>query len=214
MEDLILIGFGGHAKSVLDTIERQGKYCVKGFIDRVDKTHYRGYKVLGNDNDLCRIYQSGVKNAFITIGYLGESEVRNQIYSTLKKIGYNIPKIIDDTATIASDVIVGEGTYIGKNVIINSAAQVGNMCIINTGAIVEHDCFIDDFSHIAVGAVICGGVHIGQEGFIGANATIVQTLEIGDKSKVGAGAIVLKDVPSNQLVCGLWKGIEHGEDNE
>ena len=26
MEDIVLIGFGGHAKSVIDTIERQNQY--------------------------------------------------------------------------------------------------------------------------------------------------------------------------------------------
>ncbi|WP_156032724.1 hypothetical protein [Selenomonas sp. FC4001] len=33
MEDIVLVGFGGHAKSVADCIEREGKYHIAGYTD-------------------------------------------------------------------------------------------------------------------------------------------------------------------------------------
>ena len=205
MEDIILIGFGGHAKSVIDTIEKQKKYRIIGFTDINKEQTYRGYSVVGTDDDLRRIFENGVKSAFITIGYLGDSSLRNKLYRELKEIGYVIPVIVDDTAVLASDVVVGEGTYIGKKAVVNSAARIGEMCIINTGAIVEHDCDVQAFSHIAVGATLCGAVKVGAETLIGANASILQGVEIGDRAKVGAGAIVVKNVPKNITACGVWK---------
>ena len=68
------------------------------------------------------------------------------------------------------------------------------MCIINTGAIVEHDCIVDDFSHVAVGAVLCGGVSIGSETLIGANATVIQGRTVGNKCIVGAGEVARKNI--------------------
>lgn len=205
MEDIVLLGFGGHAKSVIDTIEKQKKYRIVGFTEIDCNQTYRGYSVIGTDEDLEKIFQSGVKRAFITIGYLGDSIVRNKLYQRVKEIGYSIPVIVDDTAILADDVVLGEGTYVGKNAVVNSAAKAGEMCIINTGAIVEHDCIVGAFSHVAVGATLCGAVKVGSETLIGANASIIQGVEIGNKVKVGAGAIILKDVPNNTTACGVWK---------
>lgn len=206
VEDIILLGFGGHAKSVIDTIERQNKYRIVGFTDKSQDKAYKKYQTIGTDDDLEKIFQNGVKNAFITIGYLGDSTIRKQLFYRLKEIGYHIPIIVDDTAVIATDARIGEGTYVGKNAVINSDATVGKMCIVNTGAIVEHECIIGDFSHVAVGAVMCGMSKAGAETLIGANATVIQCTEVGSQSKVGAGAIVLKQVPDNTTVSGVWKG--------
>lgn len=206
MEDIILLGFGGHAKSVIDTIEKQNKYQIVGFTDKSRDKVYKKYQTIGTDDDLEKIFQKGVKNAFITIGYLGDSAIRKQLFYRLKEIGYHIPVIVDDTAVIATDARIGEGTYVGKNAVINSDASVGKMCIVNTGAIVEHDCVVGDFSHVAVGAVVCGMSKVGAETLIGANATVIQCMDVGNQSKVGAGAIVLKQVPDNTTVSGVWKG--------
>lgn len=67
------------------------------------------------------------------------------------------------------------------------------MCIINTNALVEHECYIDDFAHVAVGAVLCGQVRIGRSAFIGANATVIQCMEIPDRDLVPAGEVVRKN---------------------
>ena len=38
MEDIILVGFGGHAKSVADTIEQSGQFHIAAHTDRVGKS--------------------------------------------------------------------------------------------------------------------------------------------------------------------------------
>lgn len=209
MEDMILIGFGGHAKSVIDTIEKQKQYRIIGFTDPDKQLTYRNYHVVGVDDDLNDLFLSGIRNAFVTIGYLGKSDIREKLYQKLKKIGYHIPNIIDDTAAIASDARIGEGTFVGKNAVINSNTSVGNMCIINTGAILEHDCIVGDFSHIAVGAVACGNVCVGQRTLVGANATILQGLKVGKDVRIGAGSIVLNDIPDEVTAYGTWKGLHN-----
>lgn len=45
--------------------------------------------------------------------------------------------------------------------------------MINTGAIIEHDCRVSNFSHVAVGSVLCGEVIVGENTLIGANATVI-----------------------------------------
>lgn len=199
MEDIILLGIGGHAHSVVDSIEQAGKYRIVGFLDvkeHQDK-EYRGYRVIGTDDMLENYYRKGVKNAFVTVGYLGEGQIRDTLYMKLKRIGYTIPNIIDETAIIARDVRLGEGNYVGKRTVINANAEIGTMCIINTGAIVEHDCCIGDMTHIAVGTVLCGQVMIGDRALIGAGAVVRQGIHIGAHAIIGAGMTITKDVKNH-----------------
>lgn len=202
MESIILLGIGGHAHSVVDCIEAENRFRIYGFLDVEEKIgeEYRGYKVLGTDMLLENSFKKGIKNAFVTIGYLGKNSIRDRLFFNLKKIGFTLPNIIDKTAIIAKDVVLGEGIFVGKRVVVNSGAEIRDMCIINTGAIIEHDCKVGDFSHISVGSVLCGGVQVGKESFIGANATVIQGRTIGNKCVVGAGVTIRKNIEDNSIV--------------
>lgn len=202
MKDILLLGIGGHAHSVVDSIEQNGEYKIVGFLDteEMQGKHYKNYYVLGTDDKLERAYADGIRYAFITIGFMGHGEIRNKLYYRLKEIGYIIPNIIDCTATIALDAEFEEGIFVGKRAVINSNAQVEKMCIINTGAIVEHDCRVGQFSHISVGSVLCGNVQVGKSSFIGANTVVIQGKKIGNECIVGAGTVVRKNVEDNHMV--------------
>ena len=204
MEDIILLGTGGHAHSVVDSIEQAGKYNIVGFFDTAEMLgkHYRDYKVLDTDDAMKKYYEKGLRNAFITIGFMGHGDIRNRLYKQLKDAGFTIPNIIDNTAVISKDSKLGDGIFVGKNAIINANAEIGRMCIINTGAIVEHDCMIGAFSHIAVGSVLCGGVTVGEQTLIGANSTVIQGKTIGKHCVIGAGTIISKDIQDKVIRYG------------
>ncbi len=203
-EQIILIGCGGHAVSVADSIRQSGQYEIAGYIEREGfrETGSLGIPVLGTDSDLEAVFDAGIHAAFVTIGYMGKGTVRDRIYERLKQIGYRIPSIIDPSAILAQGLRIGEGTFIGKRAVVNSNSRIGRMCIVNTGAIVEHDNEIGAFSHIAVGSVLCGDVKIGRRALIGANAVVIQGTRIGDGAIVGAGTTVRHDIESGQVFYG------------
>ena len=203
MEDIILVGFGGHAKSVLDSIERGRIYNIIGFTDIEKMAPYRGYKYLGTDSCLASYFSKGVRNACICVGYMGNGRIRDTIYNMVKKIGFRLPVISDPAAVISRDVSIGEGTFIGKNVIINADSKIGKMCIINSGSLVEHENVIGDFVHLAVGSVLCGNVNVSDHSFIGANSTIIQGITIGNNSQIGAGAVVVDNIPKDCIAAGI-----------
>ncbi|KHM51423.1 hypothetical protein NZ47_10720 [Anaerovibrio lipolyticus] len=188
MEDIVLVGFGGHAKSVADCIEREGKYNIVGYTD-MQKADSR-YSYLGTDDKLQAIFDSGIKNAIIGIGYMGKGAVRQHLYIKLKEIGFTLPVVTDPSAIVSSTAVIGEGTFIGKAAVINAEANIGKVAIINTKALVEHECAIGDYAHVAVGAVLCGQVQVGEAAFVGANATVIQCREIKVGTVVPAGATV------------------------
>ena len=201
MEDIILVGYGGHAKSVADSIEHGKKYRIAGYTDQQERA--ASYPYLGTDANLRQYYKNGISSVAICIGFLGTRDVRKKLYRELKDIGFHFPVIVDPSAVIAHDVVVGEGSFIGKNAVINTGAMIGEMCIINTGAIIEHNNRIGAYSHIAVGAVLCGRVQVGEHTFIGANATIIQEVQIGMNAVIGAGSTVIGNVPDGGRVVGL-----------
>ena len=207
MEDILLIGFGGHCKSIIDSIENGGIYNIYGIIDIKEKIGqvYKNYKVIGSDEDLESFYNKGIKNIFICIGYLGNSNVRNILYKKVKNIGFNLVNIIDKTAILANNIKLKEGIFIGKNAIINADCKIDNMAIINTGAIIEHESYVGAFSHISIGAILCGNVTVYDNVFVGANATVIQGVTIGKNSIIGANSTVIKDVLENSKGYGVVK---------
>lgn len=188
MEDIILIGYGGHAKSVADVIERGKEYRIVGYTDIVQSISQ--YEYLGTDDNLEVIFNSGIKNAVICVGYLGKGTLREELYARLKNIGFSLPKIIDSSAIVSDSSLIDEGTFIGKRVVVNAEAHIGKCCIINTGAIVEHECNISDFAHISVATVLCGQVTVGKGAFVGANATVIQCRSVPEYTIVPAGEVV------------------------
>ena len=205
IKKLLLLGFGGHAKSVVDSIEASGEYTIVGFSERVlDKNiTYRGYEVICTDEELEAMYKSGIEYAFITIGFMGNSTLREKIMAQLKQIGYKIPIIVDPTAIVAQDVSVGAGSFIGKRAVLNAAVKVGENAIINTGAILDHETEVGDNSHIACGSVLCGQVKIGSSTLIGAGSTVIQNITIEEECIIGAGSTVLHDVVAKTKAYGV-----------
>ena len=203
MEKILILGMGGHAKSVTDAIERENKYEIAGYIvnDCNNASAKTKYPILGNDDNLPELFLQGIHNAAIGIGYLGKSGLRTVLYKKLKEIGYNLPVVCDPSAVVAAGVSIEEGSFIGKSSVINTDASIGKMCIINTGAIIEHDCCVSDFSHVSVGAVLCGGVSVGTGTFIGANATVIQGISVGNRTIIGAGEVLKKDIGANSVYC-------------
>lgn len=202
MEKIIILGKGGHAKSVVDAIEREGKYQIAGYIVNDEKIEQKGadYPVIGKDEDLEELFASGIHYAVIGIGYLGKGTLRRKLYEKLKEIGYLLPIVCDPSAVLSKNVEIEEGTFIGKGAIVNAGAMVGKMCIINSGAIVEHDCFVGEFSHIAVGTVLCGDVFVGNDTLVGANATVIQGRRIDSGCIIGAGEVVRKNVVNEEVI--------------
>lgn len=183
-----MVGYGGHAKSVADCIERQRKYKIIGYTDL--EMHDSKYTYLGTDAVLRSYHDRGIQNAAVGLGYMGKGSVRTRLYELLKSIGYTMPIIIDPSAVISETAQIGEGSFIGKGAIVNAEAKIGKMAIINTKALIEHECVVGDFTHVAVAAVLCGQVEVGDEVFIGANATIIQNMRIPSNTVIPAGETV------------------------
>ena len=63
MNKIVLIGGGGHCKSVIDVIEQEGKFNISGIIDKPELLgeEILGYPVIGNDSDLDKLAQQNLE---------------------------------------------------------------------------------------------------------------------------------------------------------
>ena len=199
---LLLIGGGGHCKSVIDSVIASESFDDIGIVDNATVRPYNGVGVVGDDNNLSELFHQGWSDAFITVGSVGVNESRQRLYALIKTLGFNVPIIADPTAAIASDALFAEGTFIGKNAVVNACVQTGICSIINSSAIIEHDCRVGDFAHISPGAILCGQVNIGNNSHVGAGAVVRQLINIGNNVLVGAGSVVVKDIKDGVTAYG------------
>ena len=191
MKDIILIGGGGHCKSVIDVIEQQQEYNIAGIIDQPEMLgkEVSGYKVIGNDCDLIDMARK-YDNAIITLGQIGNPYKRIDLFNLAIESGFELPVIISPRAYVSKHSKVGKGTIVMHDVLINANTTVGENCIINSKALIEHDCIIESHCHISTQSTINGGVSVGPCSFIGSNSTTKQCIVIEKESFIKAGSVV------------------------
>jgi sugar O-acyltransferase (sialic acid O-acetyltransferase NeuD family) len=189
---ILLIGGGGHCRSVIDVIELQGKFNIIGIIDdqkeKVGKKVFK-YPIIGTAKDLLNLRKEA-EYALVTIGHIHNVEPRKRIFNLLKELNYKIPVIISPLAYVSKYSFIDEGTIVMHNVIINSNVKIGKNCIINTKALIEHDCEVGDNCHISTGAILNGAVKVGSDTFIGSGAICIQGITINQGSFIKAGSLV------------------------
>lgn len=203
-EKIILIGGGGHCKSVIDVIEAENKFVISGIIDVKEKLGQSilGYKIIGDDSDLKDLAKH-YENFHISLGFIKSNTLRTKIYNELKTLKVNLPVIVSPNAVVSKYSAVGEGTIIMHNVVINAGATIGVNCIINTAAVIEHDTSIANNCHISTASIVNADCKIGENCFISSKVCVNRGLEIGNNVIVGSGSVVTKNIESNSFVYGV-----------
>lgn len=193
---LIVIGAGGFAKSIIDSINYTELELV-GFIDTYKQGYHQGYPIIAND-----ISQIENPNDYVYFIGVGEPKYRIQFLCLLKEYKLPLINIIDPTALLSCNVDIGEGIYIGKMCIINSDTKLSDGVVINTRSLIEHGNFIGVCSNISTNVVLNGDVKVGQCSFIGSCTVVNGQITIGDNSTIGSGSVVIRNIPNKVVVAG------------
>ena len=199
MEKIIICGASGHAKVIIDVIEKQKQYEISGIFEDTPGmvgTKFLGYPVLGKIVDFNKNDKGIVA--------VGDNYVRHQVVERIKNINNKFQFIcaIHPSAVIGESVRLGEGTFVAAGAIINAHAVIGKHCIINTLSSVDHDVIIGDFSTAAPGSHIGGSSVIGAFSTISMGVNVIQRIKIGAGTLIGAGSTVIKDIPEGVLAFG------------
>lgn len=198
LEEIILIGGGGHARACLDVVWAEKKFSVAGIIDQRYSigANVLGIPVIGTDDDLPALVAKGMK-FLVALGQIKSPEPRMRLYHRLRDLGASMPTIIAPTANVSPQARIGEGSIVMHMALIGPGVSIGENCIINTRALVEHDTEVGSHSHVSTGAILNGNCQIGCGVFIGSAAVLRQGVRIGDRGIVGMGCIVHQDMGSD-----------------
>ena len=205
MEKIVLVGAGGHCKVIIDIIKSASKYDIIGVTDKAysNEKSVLDIPIIGDDSILEELYISGVKNAFVCVGALQNTSIRDTIYNNLLAIGFNIPVLIHKDSIVSPYANIGFGTCVMPGAIINPGVTIEENCIINTGAVIEHDCNLKRNTHISPRACLAGGVSIGRNTHVGMGSSIIQAVHIGNNVIIGAGAVVIENIVDNVVAVGV-----------
>ena len=197
MEKVVLIGGGGHAKVVIDTIRSTSSFEIAGIIDEQLPigSKVEEVPVIGKDQDLQKLFENGIDKAFVAIGSLGSSKNRKKLVQSLEEIGFDFPSIVHNSAYMAPSVNLGKGVFVAAGTVLQSGTVVGDHAIINTRSSIDHDCQIGSFTHIAPGCVLSGGVTVGDDSHLGTGSVAIEYRKIGQNCLIGAGSVVVNDLP-------------------
>lgn len=202
IQDVLIIGAGGHGAVVLDIILAAGIYRPIGFID-ADPTQIGkmigGVPILGPMNLLPKLKQP-VRRAIVAIG---DNRARLTYAAKLVQGGFELINAIHPTAHVSPTAILGRNVVMAAGSIVSTSARIGDSVLVNTGAVIDHECEVGEGVHVGPGAKLAGRVRVGSGAFIGMGACVIQCLSIGNEAIVGAGAVVVRDVPDQDTVVGI-----------
>ncbi|MDX1975783.1 MAG: hypothetical protein SFT92_08950 [Rickettsiales bacterium] len=172
---LILIGAGGHAKSLQDALISQNL----GF------THYVDVESKGwaDENNIVRMHEEALAKLLasgpqLVMGFVGADvaslQKRLQLMRDYQSKGATFPAIIHASAIVSTKATLAAGINILAGAVLNGYSSLAEGVIVNTAAVIEHDAQIGAGTHIAPRSVVLGGAKVGDCCYIGSNAVMVQ----------------------------------------
>ena len=187
---ILLIGGGGHCKSVIDVIEQEGRFEIGGIVEKCarESKEVLGYPLVGSDNELEQLRKE-YEYAFITVGHIKSNNVRVKLFKTLRALEFTIPTLISPLAYVSKHANIGAGVVVMHHACINAGATVGQNCIINSKALIEHDAVVESHCHISTGAIINGDVRVEANSFVGSASTTKQGCIVSGFIKAGSVVI-------------------------
>jgi len=199
MNNLGIIGFGGHSK-VVEYIAGLNNYNSFYYFDinyQNLKIYNDNQKIIGDIKDISS--DLNIDAYFVGIG---NNINRKKNIEILLEKNLDVINLIHPSAQISHDVSLSNGIIIMANVVINPNVKIGNGAIINTSSILEHDTVVGDYCHLAPNTCLCGNVKINDLSTVGASSVIIPGINIGKNVTIGAGSTVINNIADNSTAYG------------
>lgn len=201
MKDFLLVGAGGHARVVADTLLALDPDTRIVMLDAEYPAlrENDGFPVVGTIEQLEEFRHTHAVGFAAT----GNAAERLRAIEMLRQRGFEVPALIHPASWVSPKARLGAGTIVMAGAVVQTGSVIGLGGIINTGASVDHDCRLGDGIHLAPGARLAGGVEIGNRAWVGLGAVVKEYLSIGSGAAIGAGAAVIRDVADDDIVAGV-----------
>lgn len=203
LREIVIVGAGGFGKEILQYAEdfcaATPGYRVKGFLERDASRHgtrYRGYPVLGGEED----YALGARDVVLLA--LGTPQGKKRAAEILQKRGAAFLTLVHPRAYVAPSATVGTGSILCPFAYVGPDAVVEEFVLLNLYACCGHDVRIGRYAILGPYAATNGHAVVEEEVFLATHATVTVGRRVGRRSKISAGTVVSQDVPPNVLAAG------------
>jgi sugar O-acyltransferase (sialic acid O-acetyltransferase NeuD family) len=193
MNNLIIIGSGGHTRAVVSTLLETKTSKTLSIIDLNYKNKEEdilGVPVIGSLEKLEK-YSIQSTSIFLSIG---ENKIRKSLINNPLIKKFEMINVIHPKALISPSSIIGQCNFIGPFAHIGPEVRLGSYNIVNSYANLEHETIVGDFNQFGPGSIVCGRCNIGNNIYIGANATVIHKLNINDNNIIGAGSVIISNI--------------------
>ena len=186
MKTLLILGAGGHGRSVAEAALLLGEWESVIFLDDAwpQVEELLGCKVMGKVADIGKV----VELCHGAIAAVGNNAVREQWIALIERHDVALASVVHPRAWISPSARVGAGSAVLAGAVVGSAAEVGKGVIINANATVDHDVQMGDLSHIGVGVQLAGGVQIGARAWLQAGACCGYNVQVAEGELVPPGS--------------------------
>ena len=195
MKKIAFLGTGDLAVDLCERVQLWNQYDVAGFFDgNCEKgTLIGGFPVLGSDDDVVDLYNSGTFDCiYIAIGYLN-FQVREKLYNRFKGI-VPFANIISPSAYVHPTATLGEGIQLSDGVYIGQHATIEDNVLVTLQSIVNHGGHVKKHCYFSTRVTTAGNVTIGERCFIGVGVVVSDGITICDDAWLSPGSIVVSDI--------------------
>ncbi len=196
-KSLVVIGAGGHGKSVISIALATG-YRVEAVIDDDPArwgTEVLGVPVVPLDAPLCS------EAGHLAIIGVGDNLRRKEMAQRFSHFEW--ATLIYPGSYVNPTVQIGPGTIVLPWAVLGADSRLGAHVVVSAQCTVGHDTNVGDFAHLAPGVQVAGEVTICEGVFMGIGSAVVPGVHIGEWSVVGAGGVVVKDLPARCKAFGV-----------
>lgn len=157
---LLILGAGGHGKSVAEAALLSGEWQAVCFLDDAwpNTQQARGWPVLGKPGTIA----DWADQCLGAVAALGNNEVRHQWTQMIVQAGVPLVSVVHPRARVSPSAVFGAGSTVMAGAVVGTVSTLGEGVISNSNATVDHDVVLGDYAHLGVGAQLAGGVKVGD----------------------------------------------------
>lgn len=183
---LLIVGAGGHGRSVAEAVLMSGQFSLAGFLDDSAFSNGEtvwGFPVLGP----ATAFEQYVRQSTHAVVAIGNNVVRQKLFVQLQAAGFRIANIIHPMSIVSPRAQLGVGVAVMAGAVVGTEATLGNGAIVNSCAVVDHHAQVHEFGHLGANASMAGGSVLGALSWMQAGSTIGYNIQVESGSILKPG---------------------------
>lgn len=182
---VIVIGAGGHGRSVAEAVLLLGRDELIGFVDDGADANANvwSYPILGRTDSLHALRAL----ADTVVVAIGNNAVREKLHARVRKACFELLNVIHPAAIVSPTATLGAGCAVMAGAVVGTEAKLGEGVIVNCGATVDHHCKVDAFGHLGVNACMAGGSVLGHRAWMQAGSALGYGVQVEDGAMLAPG---------------------------